>query len=289
MCASLAFTLALSIMTALFFGVVPLAAGMRREVTDALREGARAPEASASTPASRSDRDQRGLRVRPPRGVGTADSIVQQPDAGRIRHQHAQRVESRGVAAACRLQPGAADPFVLPDAARSAAHHSRRQVGGGCHRPAAARGRRTPRVHGRRRRRSRAREFGRHRADLGARRLLHHVWSAADSRPQLHHGGAIREPAGRDREQEPRGSVLARPGSDRQTVEVGPECIFSGAMADRGRRRRRRGGRTARQRSGDPRLHAVLRDERPGTGQPDRRTVASTECGGERPRSTPPR
>ena len=38
----LAFTLALSLITAVFFGVVPLAAGMRREVTDALREGARA-------------------------------------------------------------------------------------------------------------------------------------------------------------------------------------------------------------------------------------------------------
>jgi putative ABC transport system permease protein len=38
----LAFTLTLSFMTAVFFGVVPLAAGMRREVTDALREGARA-------------------------------------------------------------------------------------------------------------------------------------------------------------------------------------------------------------------------------------------------------
>ncbi|HJU44129.1 MAG TPA: ABC transporter permease [Vicinamibacterales bacterium] len=38
----LAFTLTLSFLTALFFGVVPLAAGMRREVTDALREGARA-------------------------------------------------------------------------------------------------------------------------------------------------------------------------------------------------------------------------------------------------------
>ena len=38
----LAFTLALSFITAVFFGIVPLAAGMRREVTDALREGARA-------------------------------------------------------------------------------------------------------------------------------------------------------------------------------------------------------------------------------------------------------
>jgi putative ABC transport system permease protein len=38
----LVFTLALSFITAVFFGVVPLAAGMRREVTDALREGARA-------------------------------------------------------------------------------------------------------------------------------------------------------------------------------------------------------------------------------------------------------
>ena len=38
----LAFTLALSFVTAVFFGVVPLAAGMRRELTDALREGARA-------------------------------------------------------------------------------------------------------------------------------------------------------------------------------------------------------------------------------------------------------
>ena len=37
-----AFTLALSIATALFFGVVPMVAGMRRELTDALREGARA-------------------------------------------------------------------------------------------------------------------------------------------------------------------------------------------------------------------------------------------------------
>jgi putative ABC transport system permease protein len=37
-----AFTLALSIATAVFFGVVPMAAGMRREPTDALREGARA-------------------------------------------------------------------------------------------------------------------------------------------------------------------------------------------------------------------------------------------------------
>ena len=37
----LAFTLALSFITAVFFGVVPLAAGMRHEVTDALREGAR--------------------------------------------------------------------------------------------------------------------------------------------------------------------------------------------------------------------------------------------------------
>jgi predicted permease len=37
-----AFTLTLSIATALFFGVVPLVAGMRRELTDALREGARA-------------------------------------------------------------------------------------------------------------------------------------------------------------------------------------------------------------------------------------------------------
>ena len=35
------FTLALSIATALFFGVVPMAAGMRRELTDVLREGVR--------------------------------------------------------------------------------------------------------------------------------------------------------------------------------------------------------------------------------------------------------
>ena len=38
----LAFTLTLSFITALFFGVVPFAAGMRRDMTDALREGARA-------------------------------------------------------------------------------------------------------------------------------------------------------------------------------------------------------------------------------------------------------
>jgi predicted permease len=37
-----AFTMLLSIATALFFGVVPLVAGMRRELTDALREGVRA-------------------------------------------------------------------------------------------------------------------------------------------------------------------------------------------------------------------------------------------------------
>jgi putative ABC transport system permease protein len=37
-----AFTVLLSVATALFFGVVPLVAGMRRELTDALREGARA-------------------------------------------------------------------------------------------------------------------------------------------------------------------------------------------------------------------------------------------------------
>jgi putative ABC transport system permease protein len=37
----LAFTLTLSFITAVFFGVIPLGAGMRREVTDALREGAR--------------------------------------------------------------------------------------------------------------------------------------------------------------------------------------------------------------------------------------------------------
>ena len=37
-----AFTLAISALTALFFGVVPIAAGMRRELTDVLREGARA-------------------------------------------------------------------------------------------------------------------------------------------------------------------------------------------------------------------------------------------------------
>ncbi|MGH9219584.1 MAG: ABC transporter permease [Vicinamibacterales bacterium] len=36
------FTLGISILTAIFFGLVPLAAGMRRELTDALREGARA-------------------------------------------------------------------------------------------------------------------------------------------------------------------------------------------------------------------------------------------------------
>ena len=35
------FTLALSVATALFFGVVPMAAGMRRELTDVLREGVR--------------------------------------------------------------------------------------------------------------------------------------------------------------------------------------------------------------------------------------------------------
>ena len=36
------FTLALSIVTALFFGLVPMMAGMKRELTDTLREGARA-------------------------------------------------------------------------------------------------------------------------------------------------------------------------------------------------------------------------------------------------------
>jgi putative ABC transport system permease protein len=36
------FTLALSMATAVFFGLVPMAAGLRRELTDALREGARA-------------------------------------------------------------------------------------------------------------------------------------------------------------------------------------------------------------------------------------------------------
>jgi len=36
-----AFTMGLSIATALFFGVVPIVAGMKRELTDALREGAR--------------------------------------------------------------------------------------------------------------------------------------------------------------------------------------------------------------------------------------------------------
>ena len=36
------FTIAISVATALFFGLVPMAAGMRKELTDALREGARA-------------------------------------------------------------------------------------------------------------------------------------------------------------------------------------------------------------------------------------------------------
>ena len=36
------FTLGISVVTALFFGLVPMAAGMRRELTDVLREGARA-------------------------------------------------------------------------------------------------------------------------------------------------------------------------------------------------------------------------------------------------------
>jgi len=37
-----AFTFGISVLTAIFFGLVPMAAGMRRDLTDALREGARA-------------------------------------------------------------------------------------------------------------------------------------------------------------------------------------------------------------------------------------------------------
>ncbi len=52
-----AFTLGLSILTAVFFGIVPMLAGMRRQLTDALREGAR------SSGGARQHRLQGGLVV----------------------------------------------------------------------------------------------------------------------------------------------------------------------------------------------------------------------------------
>ncbi len=57
---------------------------------------------------------------------------------------------------------------------------------------------------------------------------------------------------------------------------------LAGAVANGGRRGRRRGGWAARQRSGDSRLLAVFGDERSGAGEPDRRLVAQYESRGQR-------
>ena len=98
------FTMGLSIVTALFFGLVPMIAGMKRELTDALREGARIGRRPApASPAGRPGRGQRCARVRAAGGVRLVDQELQQPDERGIRHPRAQRLERRGVAAACGL------------------------------------------------------------------------------------------------------------------------------------------------------------------------------------------
>ena len=98
------FTMGLSIATALFFGLVPMIAGMKRELTDALREGAR------SAGGRRQHRLQAGLVVASVAlafvllvASGLVDQELQQPDERGIRHQRPQRVERRSVAAVCGL------------------------------------------------------------------------------------------------------------------------------------------------------------------------------------------
>ena len=143
-----AFTFGLSIATALFFGLVPMVGGMKRELADVLREGAR------TAGGRRQHRLQAGLVVT---SVALAFVLLvasgllirsfTQPDECGFGHHRAERLEPRGDAAACRIQPGAARTFVLSDRAGADRGDSRREGGRGDNGSAAASGRRAASVH----------------------------------------------------------------------------------------------------------------------------------------------
>ena len=123
------FTMGLSIVTALFFGLVPMIAGMKRELTDALREGAR------SAGGRRQHRLQGGLVV-----ASVALAFVLLVASGLLIRSfnnlmnaesgiNALNVLSVEVSlAVCGLQPGAARAIVLSNGARADHGDSRRQV-----------------------------------------------------------------------------------------------------------------------------------------------------------------
>ena len=123
-----AFTAALALGSAALFALVPLAAGLRRDLHDLLREGSTRATGGRRQHRVHGDagRHERRVRVHPAGLCRTFRPQLQASRHGRIGRRDDERVEREGAAAAHRLQRGCADAMVLSHHRRAAACSARR-------------------------------------------------------------------------------------------------------------------------------------------------------------------